>query len=299
MRYIKKRDIPLHLMLLPGVILVIIFSYVPMAGFIIAFQKFIPARGLFGPQKWVGFDNFRYILMMPNTLSVLQNTVLISILKIVGGILVPIVVSLLVNELKSKFIRRSVQTMIYFPYFLSWVILGGVLIDILSPSKGIVNALLMSIGIDPIFFLGDKDWFRFTIIFSDIWKNFGFGTVVYLAAISGIDPSLYESAKIDGANHWKQTWHITLPGMKMVIILILVLNLGNILNAGFEQIFNLYSPQVYVTGDIIDTLVYRLGLIQAQFGPATAVGLFKSIISFVLISSSYYAAYRYFDYRIF
>jgi putative aldouronate transport system permease protein len=196
-------------------------------------------------------------------------------------------------------LKRSIQTTIYLPHFLSWVILGGILIDILSPSDGLANRVIKLLGFQPIFFLGDNKWFPFTMVFTDSWKEFGYGTIVYLAAITGIDPALYEAAKMDGANRWKQVVHVTLPGMKMVIVLLLVLSLGNLLNAGFDQIFNLYSPPVYQSGDIIDTFVYRIGMLDAQFGVATAVGLFKSVISLIFISVSYYCAYKFADYRIF
>lgn len=294
-----RSELPLHLMLLPGVLLVLVFSYIPMAGIIIAFEKFVPAKGIFGSQKWVGLGNFQYILSLPTTMLVLRNTLVIAIGKIILGMLVPIIFALLLNEVRSTFWRRITQTIIYFPNFISWVVLAGIMIDILSPSTGIVNRILASAGIKPIFFLGDKSWFQFTAIVTDVWKGFGFGTVIYMASLAGIDPTLYEAAVIDGASRWKQTLHITLPGLSMIIILLTVLNLGNILNAGFDQIFNLLNPQVYETGDIIDTMVYRLGLMDAQFGPATAVGLFKSVVSMVLISASYYWAYKSFDYRIF
>jgi putative aldouronate transport system permease protein len=293
------RNMPLHLMILPGLILIFIFSYVPMGGVFIAFQKFIPAKGLFGNQKWVGFQNFIYMYQMPGAWLVLRNTLLLAFFKIITGMLVPIIFALLINEIQKNFLRRAVQTLIYLPHFLSWVILSGVLIDVLSPSTGIINQLIKAFGIEPIFFLGDNKWFPFTIIVTNIWKTFGFGTVIYLATITGIDPQLYEAAIVDGANRWQQTWHITLPGMKMIIVLLAVLSLGSILDAGFDQIFNLYSPVVYETGDIIDTLVYRIGLLDAQYGPATAIGLLKSVVSFVLISTSYLAAYKLADYRIF
>ncbi|QMV44046.1 ABC transporter permease [Cohnella cholangitidis] len=293
------RELPLHLMIIPGLLLVGIFSYIPMAGITIAFQRFIPARGLFGDQKWVGWDNFNYVMELPSFMQVLWNTLYISSFKLVLGLLVPIVFAILLNELKNEAIKRSVQTTIYLPFFLSWVVLGGILIDLLSPSGGIVNSLLKSFGMEPIFFLGDNKWFPATLIVSDIWKSFGYGTIVYLAAITGIDPGLYEAATIDGANRWKKVWHITLPGMQMVIVLLAVLSLGQLLNAGFDQVFNLYSPQVYESGDILDTFVYRIGLLDAQFGVATAVGFFKSIVSFVLIAGSYYFAYRFAKYRIF
>lgn len=293
------RELPLHLMILPGLVLIVLFSYVPMAGIVIAFQKFIPAKGLFGDQRWVGLDNFRYVLNLPSFTQVLWNTLFISSLKLILGLIVPIIFAILLNELKNEVIKRSVQTTIYLPYFLSWVVLGGILIDILSPSSGIVNQLLGAFGINKIFFLGDNHWFPFTLVSSDIWKNFGYGTIVYLAAITGIDPGLYESATIDGANRWHKIWHITIPGMRMVIVLLSVLSLGQLLNAGFDQVFNLYSPQVYESGDILDTFVYRIGLLDAQYGVATAVGLFKSLVSLILISSSYFVAYRFAKYRIF
>lgn len=294
-----KREIPLHLMMLPGVLFLLIFSYLPMGGIVIAFQKFIPAKGLFGPQKWIGLKNFEYVLSLPNFGDVMYNTVFMAFFKILFGLLVPIVVAILLNEVRRNSIRRTVQTIIYLPHFLSWVVLGGIFIDILSPSDGIVNKLLQSFGMEPIFFLGDNDWFPSTMIFTETWKEFGYGTIIYLAAIIGIDPSLYEAAEIDGASKWKQILNITLPGMRMVIVLMMVLGMGNILNAGFDQIFNLYSPPVYQSGDIIDTFVYRIGLLEAQFGVATAVGLFKSVVSLTFVSVSYYCAYRFADYKLF
>jgi len=294
-----RRNLPLHLMIFPGLLLLIIFSYIPMAGLYIAFQKFIPAKGFFGDQRWIGWDNFVYMLDMPGIYSVLWNTVFIAGMKMIAGLIVPITVALLLNELRSSGLRRGIQTLVYLPHFLSWIILAGVLIDILSPSSGLVNQLLSIFGLKSIFFLGSNDWFPYTMVISDVWKEFGFATIVYLAALTAIDPQQYEAAVIDGANRWKQTWHVTLPGMRMIIVLMMVLSMGNILNAGFDQIVNLYSAQVYQSGDIIDTLVYRIGLQQAQYGVATAVGLFKSVVSFLFISVAYFLAYKLADYRIF
>ena len=293
-----KRELPMHLMLIPGVIILLIYSYAPMIGIVISFQKFVPINGLFG-SKWIGLDNFRYVLQMPDIWQVLGNTVFIATMKIAVGLLIPIIVAILLNEMKRAFIKRSVQTLIYLPHFLSWVILGGILVDILSPSEGIVNQVLKSLGLDPIFFLGTNKWFPSVLIISDVWKEFGFSTIVFLAAITGINPALYEAAIVDGANHARQIWHITLPGMMPIIILLTTLSLGNVLNAGFDQIFNLYNPSVYQSGDILDTLIYRIGLLDAQYGVATAIGLFKSSVSLVLISVSYYLAYRLANYRIF
>ena len=286
-------------MLLPGVLMILVFNYTTMAGLIIAFQKFIPSKGLFGDQKWVGFDNFRYVFKLPGFSQALKNTIVIAFWKIVLGLLVPIVFALLLNEIRGRRFKKTVQTIVYLPYFLSWVVLGGIFIDMLSPSTGIVNQIIKAVGGKEIFFLGDNRYFKGTLIATDIWKNFGYGAIVYLAAILGIDSSLYEAAKIDGANRWQQTWHVTLPGMKMIIVLMLVLSLGNVLNAGFDQVFNLYNVSVYESGDILDTFVYRLGLLNAQYGPATAVGLFKSFVSTLFISVSYFLAYKFGDYRIF
>ncbi len=294
----KWSQLPLHLMILPGLLLIIVYSYGPMLGAIIAFQDFNPARGIFD-SKWTGLENFRYVMALPGSFQVIWNTLIIAVMKIVIGLLVPIVIALLLNEIRKETFKRSVQTLIYLPHFLSWIILGGVLIDILSPTSGIVNQVLNWFGIDSIYFLGNNTWFRPVLVISDVWKEFGFNTIVYLAALTGINPSLYEAAVIDGANRWKQTLYVTLPGMAPIIILTATLALGQVLNAGFDQVFNLYSPQVYQSGDIIDTFVYRLGIVDAQYGVATAVGLFKSVVSLILLSVSYFLAYRFANYRIF
>lgn len=294
-----KRQLPLHMMLIVPIVLIIIYKYIPMGGLYIAFQKFNPALGMFGAQKWIGLRNFEYIFRLPGFRQAFGNTLVIAALKIVSGLVVPVVLALLLNEVSRNKIKKTVQTLVYMPHFLSWIILSGVLIDILSPNTGIVNRVLTSFGMKPIFFLGDNKWFRFTLVVTNIWKESGFQTIVYLAAITSIDPTLYEAAIADGANRFQQTIHITLPGIAMVVVLLTVLSLGNVLNAGFDQVLNLYSAQVYETGDIIDTMVYRVGLINAKFGVATAIGLFKSVVSLVLISVSYFIAYKFANYRIF
>ena len=293
-----RRELPLHIMLLPGLVLIFVFHYIPMFGIVMAFQDFTPSKG-FANSAWVGFDNFRYVMTLPNIGSVIFNTVFIAVLKILLGMVVPICVALMLNEVALKLFKRTVQTIIYFPHFLSWVILGGVLMDVLSPNNGIVNDLIRLFGGKPVYFLGNKYWFPYTMVITAVWKNFGYDTIVYLAALTNVDRNLYEAASIDGAGRIAQTWHVTLPGILPIITLMAVLNLGNILNAGFDQIFNLYSPSVYSTGDIIDTLVYRLGLEQAQFSVSTAVGLFKSVVSIVMVGLSNYLAGRYANYRVF
>jgi len=287
-------------MLVPGVILTLIYSYGPLAGLVMAFQDFIPGRGFFGRQEWVGFGNFILLSRMDYFWRALRNTVYIAFFKIVLGLLVPIIFSLLINEVKKGVLfKRTIQTLFYLPHFISWVVLGGILLDVLSPSSGIVNQLLGYLGISPIFFLGDNKWFPFTIIFTSIWKEFGWGTIIYLAAITSIDPGLYESAVMDGANRFQQIIHITLPGMAMIIVLRSVLSLGQVLNAGYDQIFNLYNPIVYETGDILDTFIYRFGILEGRYSPAAAVGLFKSFVSLIFITISYYSAYKFADYRVF
>ncbi|QJD87714.1 ABC transporter permease [Cohnella herbarum] len=293
------RELPLYFMLLPAVVLVAIYSYGSMAGVVIAFQKFIPAKGLFGQQQWVGFRNFETLFSMPNIGSVVKNTVIIAISKMIAGVITPVAFALLLNEVRSLLTKRIFQTMVYLPHFLSWVILSGILINLLSPSEGIVNLLLSKIGMEPIFFLGDPDVFPATMVATDIWKTFGFASVIYLAALTSIDPSLYEAAVIDGANRWRQTWHITLPGISSIVVLMSVLGLANILNGGFDQIYNMYSPVVYSTGDILDTFVFRLGIEQAQYALSTAAGLFKSGVSLIFIVVSYYLADKLTGYRVF
>jgi putative aldouronate transport system permease protein len=292
------RELPLHLMLIPAIVLVLIYSYLPMAGIGIAFQRFVPTNGLFG-SPFAGLRNFRTLFSLPDTWQVIWNTIYISLFKMIGGITAPVIFALILNEIRSKPARRTFQTMVYLPNFLSWIILSGIFIDILSPARGVVNAGLSKLGIGPIFFLGDPAWFPFTMIVTDIWKGFGFGSVIYLAALTSIDPALYESAVIDGADRWKQTWHITLPGILSTIILMTVLSMANILNGGFDQIFNMYNPAVYSTGDILDTMIYRMGIQNAQFAVSTAAGFFKSGISFVFIVVSYYLADKLAGYRIF
>lgn len=298
----KKRRIgkpiwQLHLMMLPGVVMVLLFMYLPLGGITIAFKDFYPAKGIWG-SPWVGLENFSYMFLLPDTLQIMWNTLRIAVLKIICNFPVPIIVALMLNEVKNSGFKRSVQTIVYLPHFISWVILSGIIIDLFSVD-GIINQFIQFFGSDSIFFLGNDRYFQGLLIFTDVWKNFGYGTVVYLAAITGVDESLYESAVIDGANRWKQTLHITLPSIWPIVMLMMILNLGSVLNAGFDQIFNLYSPLVYKSADIIDTFVYRISMVEANYSLGTAVGLLKSVVSFILIVTSYAIANKYSDYTIF
>ena len=286
-----------HLMLFPGIILLLIFTVVPLFGIVMAFQNFIPTKGIFG-SEWVGLENFRYMFVMPDSMQIFWNTIVIAVSKIVFGLIASVIFALLLNEVKNVIFKKTVQTIVYMPYFLSWVILGSVFTGMLS-LDGAVNHMLESLNIEPIMFLGSNQWFRSVLVATDTWKNFGYGAIVYLAALLAIDQNLYEAAAIDGASRFKQLIHITLPALVPTIVLMSTLNLGNILNAGFDQVFNLYNPMVYETGDIIDTFVYRMGLVDMQYSLSTAVGLLKSVASSILIILSNYLARRFAGYHIF
>lgn len=298
-RWNIKKTYPLHLMLIPAVIFTIIFAYVPMFGIVMAFQDYKPWLG-FSESPWVGWDHFQYMFERQDSKQVIMNTLIIAVSKIIAGLIAPITFALLLNEVRRVSLKRTIQTLVYLPHFMSWVILGGILVDLLSPEGGLINRFLTEVvQIEPIFFLGDGDWFRVTVILSDVWKEFGFSTIVFLAALASVNPSLYEAAEIDGAGRWKQTVHVTLPSMMPITIVVATLSLGNILNAGFDQIFNLYNPLVYDKGDIIDTFVYRIAILNGEMSFGTAIGLFKAVIAFILIVFSYRIAYKYANYRIF
>ncbi|RHP35183.1 sugar ABC transporter permease [Lachnotalea sp. AF33-28] len=285
-------------MLLIPTALLVVYCYVPMAGIIIAFQNYKPALGFTG-SKFTGLENFRVLFTNPGFMQALKNTVVIAFWKIITGLIVPVTFSLLLNEIRRSSIKRTAQTIIYMPYFISWVLMAGIIVDILSPENGIVNRLLGLFGVEPVFFLGDNNWFKPVLVVTNVWKEFGWGTIIYMAALTGIDLNLYEAAAIDGAGRWKQTLHVTLPGIAPTIVLLTTLSLGNVLNAGFDQVYNLMSPITLESGDIIDTLIYRLGIKNAQFGIATAAGLFKSMISAFFIVTSYKLAYKFTGYRVF
>ena len=271
-------------MILPGIIFILIFSYGPMFGLLMAFQDYVPAKGVLG-SEFVGFEHFRYLFSLPDIFLVTKNTIFIAFWKIVFNTIVPILFAILLNEVRVKWMKRSIQTIVYLPHFLSWVILASVVVNLFS-LDGTVNQILQNFGVEPLNFLGSNQLFPRLLIGTDVWKSFGYSSIVYLAAITSIDPGLYEAATMDGASWSKKVWHVTLPGMMPFILLIKILSLPNILNAGFDQIYNLYSPVVYQSGDIIDTYVYRIGLIGRDYSLGTAVGLVKSVIGLFLIWSS-------------
>ena len=298
-----KQQLPLHLMLLVPVILLIVYYYGPMVGLTMAFQRYIPSNnGFFKAMfnsEWVGLEHFNYMINMPDVPLVVWNTLFIAVMKIVAKIIFPLIFAILLNEVRKSWFRKSVQTITFLPYFLSWVILGGILLDIFSPRAGIVNMVLKNFNIDPVYFFGSAKAFPYMLVATDLWKELGFNTIIFLAALTAIDPSLLEAAAIDGASRFKQITSIIVPSIKGMIILVGILGLGNIMNAGFDQVFMLYNPMVYCSGDIIDTYTYRMGMENGQYSLATAVGLFKSVISFIIVTVSYKLANKYSGYRIF
>ena len=272
----------LMLLMLPVVAYYVIFSYIPMAGIVIAFKEYRLLDGIWG-SPWVGLKQFEVLFQTPSFFEVLRNTVVISALRILFGFSAPILLALLLNELRSEKYKRVIQTISYLPHFLSWVVLAGIFLQFLSPSSGPINILLTKMGLQPIYFLGQPSTFVPTIIATGIWQSIGWGSIIYLAAISGISPELYESALLDGANRLQRIWYITLPSIAPTIVVLFILNMGSILNGGFDQIFNLYNDAVMSVADILDTYVYRRGLTGLQYSYAAAVGLFKNGIGFLFV----------------
>lgn len=297
MKKSRFREMNYWIMIVPALVWLIAINIVPMFGIVMAFQDFNPGAGILG-SEFVGLDNFKYMFEMKDVEQIFVNTIVIAVGKLLLNVLIPVIFALLLNEVKNMMFKKTVQTIVYLPHFISWVIMGGILLDVFG-LYGPINGILANFGIEPIAFFRSSDMFRGLAIGTDVWKEFGFNAVVYLAALTGISPALYEAAAIDGAGRWKRMVHITLPSLKPIIVLMTILALGSILNAGFDQIYNIYNPAVYSTGDIIDTWVYRVGLTDMQFSLATAVGLLKSVIGFGLISLSYLIAYKKANYRIF
>lgn len=282
-----------HGMMLPGFIFLIVFNFIPMFGVIMAFQDFKPAKGFLG-STFVGLKHFRYLFEMPDSFELFRNTLIIAVGKILFTTLAAIIFAILLNEIKNKYLKKSVQTVVYLPHFLSWVVLAMVVKNLFG-----LDGMLNSIFGTSANWLGSNTLFQPLLIGTDTWKEFGYSSIVYLAAITSIDATLYEAADIDGATWWKKVWHVTLPGIKTTIILMAVMNLGSILNAGFDQVYNLYSASVYQTGDILDTYVYRVGLQGLHFSFGTAVGLLKSVIAFILMIGANQLAKKYADSTIF
>ncbi|MFX3631624.1 MAG: ABC transporter permease [Candidatus Pristimantibacillus sp.] len=273
---------PLYLLSLPGIIFFLLFRYVPMFGSVIAFQDYNIFKGI-KDSPWVGFDNFKRMFEYAEFLPILKNTLLIGVYDLCFAFPVPIILALLLNELRIIAYKRIVQTVVYMPHFLSWVIVGGVVVGVLSPSTGIVNHIMTLFGVDPIYFLGENSYIRTILIGSGIWKDSGWGTIIYLAAIAGINPDLYEAAQMDGASRLRQVRSITFPCILPTIVILFLLQIGNFLDFGFERVFVFLNPLNSDNGEIIDTYVYRAGLVDRQYSYTTAIGLFKSIVGLTLI----------------
>lgn len=293
----RKNQVIFHLMMIPGILFLIIFTYIPMAGIVMAFQNYIPAKGLFG-SNWVGMMHFQRLFSLPDVGLLFRNTIVIALGKIIIGTILSIVFAILLNEIRVIFLKKSVQTIVYLPHFLSWVVLSAVVMNMFN-LDGSITQMLHAIGLKELNFLGSNKLFQPLLIGTDVWKEFGYSSVVYLAAITSIDPGLYEAAAIDGASWFRKVWHVTLPGMMTIILLLAIMNLPNILNAGFDQVYNLYSPMVYESGDILDTYVYRVGLIGRQYSFGTAVGLFKAVIGAILMIGANEIAGHYTDRKMF
>lgn len=281
---LKKDIIKYHqllIMMIPAVIFFVIFAYVPMYGVTLAFKDFKITEGILG-SPWVGLEYFRKAFEDPYFIQTIKNTLIISFGKLIVGFPLPIIFAILLNEMRGKRFKKFVQTVSYLPHFMSWVILGSIFFALLS-LNGPINNILEALNMEKIMFMGESKHFRGVLILTDAWKGFGWGSVLYLAAIAGVDQEMFEAAKVDGANRWHRIWYIMIPSILPVICINLILNLSGILNAGFDQVFNMYSETVYDVADIIDTYVYRIGLKGMQYSLSTAVGLFKSAIGLVMI----------------
>ena len=273
----------LYLMLIPGLVYFGIFHYGPMYGILMAFKNFSVYQGIWG-SPWVGWQHFETLLNNRDFHRIFRNSALLGVYKLIFTFPMPIILALLLNEIRLHWFRRSVQTVVYMPHFLSWVIVGVLVIEFLSPTRGILNEILHALfGTEPILFLSKKEYFRPILILSNIWKETGWGTIIYLAAIAGVDQHLYEAAKVDGANRFRCIWHVTLPCIMTTILIVFIIQIGYIIRNSFEQVFVLYNPLVYEVGDVFETYIYRVGLNDARFDYATAVGIFQSVIGLVLL----------------
>lgn len=273
----------LYLLSIPGILYFIVFKYVPLLGSVIAFQNYNLFKGFTG-SPWVGLEQFSKMFEHYDFVRILNNTILLGLYDIVFAFPAPIILALLLNEVRKAVFKRTVQTIIYAPHFLSWVIISGIFIGILSPSSGFVNQLLGFLGIEPIYFLVELKWIRTVLVGSGIWRDVGYGTIIYLAALTSINPELYEAADIDGANRWKQTWAITIPSLMPVMMVLFLLKIGEFLDFGFERVYVFQNSLNLDNSEILDTFIYKAGLQQLQYSYATAIGLFKSIVGLILLA---------------
>jgi len=279
--YVKYKY--LMLMLLPALVYYIVFHYVPIYGLLIAFKDFKFIEGIWA-SPWVGFEHFKDLFALGSFWEVLRNTIIISIYKLIWGFPAPIILSLLLNEIYNVHFKKVIQTISYLPHFLSWVILGGIFLQVLSPSTGPINMILRYFKLEPVFFMANPRWFRSILVTTGIWKSVGWGSVIYIASLAAINPELYEACTIDGANRFQKALHVSIPSLIPVISIMLIFAVGGVINDDFDQVFNMYNEAVYKVADVLSTYIYRVGLESMQFERATAVGLFKNVIAFTLIS---------------
>jgi putative aldouronate transport system permease protein len=277
-----NKDKYLYLLALPGVLYFLLFKYVPMWGIVISFQDYSPYAGVFN-SPWVGLEHFQRFFSNPDFIKLFRNTMAINVLNLFFFFPLPIIISLLLNELRGEWFKRSIQSIVYLPHFLSWVIIVGISFLLMSQTEGILNKLLIAFGFDKIDFLTNPDYFWLLLTVQTIWKDAGWGTIIFLAAIAGVDTQLYEAAKMDGAARFRQIWHVTLPAIRNVIIILLILRIGHIMDVGFEQVYLMMNGAVSEVADVFDTYVFRVGVQQGQFSFSTAVGLFKSVVGLILV----------------
>ncbi|MNI45829.1 putative multiple-sugar transport system permease YteP [compost metagenome] len=284
----------IYLIIAIPLLVLLIYSYVPMLGIVIAFKNYRVFDGILD-SKWVGLAHFQTLISEPKFFSVLGNTMLINLYKFIFQFPLPILLALLLNEVRKGFVKRMTQTLTYLPHFLSWVVVAGIFVDILSPSTGIINTIIKAFGMSPITFLGDESYFRSVLVVSTAWKETGWSAIIYLAALTSIDPDLYAAADVDGAGKLKQTWHITLPGIASTIVFIMILRVSTLLGSDTEQVLLLYNPLVYGVGDIMGTYVYREGIQNGSYSYTTAVGLFVSVVGFILMVTANKISRKYSD----
>lgn len=286
-----RRHYDLYIMLIPAILFYAIFSYTPMFGLVVAFKDYNIFKGIFG-SDWIGLQNFRDMVRFPGFYEMIRNTLMLNILSLVFGFPAPIVLALMLNEVRSRYFKRISQSLLYLPHFISWIILSGIVYNLLSPKYGIVNQLLEALGLKSIYFMASESWWVATYVGSGIWAGAGWGTIIYLAAMTAIDPSLYEAAVVDGAGRFRKMWHITLPGILPTVVILLIISVGHLVSIGIEHVLALQNPLVGGVAEVISTFVYNVGIKQAYFSMTTAVGLLQSIINLVLIISANFFARR-------
>ncbi|GAA3406016.1 ABC transporter permease [Paenibacillus hodogayensis] len=277
-----RRDKTLYLLLVPVAIYFLLFKYAPLFGEVMAFKNYRLSEGIWN-SPWVGLEQFRKLFTSRDFWQILRNTLLLNVYNLVFAFPVPIALALMLNELRKEWYKRLLQNLLYIPHFMSWIVLGSIVIALLSPSTGIVNALLKLLGFEPIYFMASPVWWPVAFVGSSIWREAGFGTILYLAAMSSIDPHLYEAAAMDGARKWRQIWHVTLPGIRSTMAILLVLQMGRMMDVGFEQIYALQNSAVTGVSEVISTYVYKRGIVGLQYSYTTALGLFQSVVSLILV----------------